>query len=66
MCSRLSFLPVGFPQCYMGFVANTELLCVVTDSDFLISAAQPDPALLPSFYIGPNQRQADRAGRDTW
>lgn len=28
----------------------------------LISAAQPDPALLPSFYIGPNQREADGAG----
>lgn len=32
----------------------------------LISAAQPNPALLPSLYIGPNQRQADRAGRDVW
>ena len=51
----------------MGFIVNIELhgfvLILIL---ILISAAQPNPALFPSFYIGPNQRQADRAGRNIW
>lgn len=41
------------PQCYLGFVVNVKL------NDFvllfvLISAAQSNPAVLPSLHIGPN------------
>lgn len=55
----------------LGFVVRIKLsgfvlILILILTLILISAAQPNPALLPSFYIGPNQRQADRAGRDVW
>lgn len=51
----------------LGFYCNAVLVGLVLILNLiLISAAQPNPALFPSLYIGPNQRQADRARRDFW
>lgn len=48
----------------LGFIVNAILVGLVLITNLiLISAAQSNPALFPSLYIGPNQRQADRAGR---
>lgn len=58
---------LGSLSAVLGFVGSVKLSgFVLILILILISAAQPNPALLPSFYIGPNQRQADRAGRDVW
>lgn len=55
MCSLLSFLPVGFPQCYMGFVANTELSCSVLLLIQIFLFQRPSPIQLysPPFILAP-------------
>lgn len=74
ICYHYSLL-VSFSAALDGVVNMKLSRFVLILILILISAAQPHPALLPSFYIGPNQRQADRsskqrqadrAGRDTW
>lgn len=50
----------------VGLIVNAILIGFVLILNFLISAAQSNPALFPSLHIGPNQRQADRARRDLW
>ena len=51
----------------LGFIVNAVSVGLVLILNLvLISAAQPNPALFPSLYIGPNQRQAVRARRDFW
>lgn len=59
---RLSSLGVA-----LAFIVNATLVgLVLIMIVILISAAQSNPALFPSLYIGSNQRQADRAGRGLW
>lgn len=59
--------PVFLPAVALGFIVNTTLVgLVLIMTLILISAAQSNPALFPSLYIGSNQRQADRTGRDLW
>lgn len=65
--------PVVITPCFLPslllwvFIVNAVLVGLVLILNLiLISAAQPNPALFPSLYIGPNQRQADRARRDFW
>lgn len=56
------FLPSSLA---LGVTVNVVLVgLVLILTLILLSAAQPNPALFPALYIGPNQRQADRAWRD--